>query len=123
MKAFIILVLMTVILYSCTNKAKESDASGTYVTNFKNEYTVTEDTLIISKAGSSDLNYSIERKSGYQKIREGALKDKEHKVAKWDATYDPASNVLKQTDLGMQVYVIPLNHSVKLGASEYKKVK
>jgi hypothetical protein len=123
MKAFIILALIAIASYSCTDNAKTTDSSGTYVTNFKNEYSVTDDTLIISKGGSSDINYTVQRKSGFQKIRNGVLQDKEFKSVQWQATYDPNDNVLKQTDLGTQIFIFPSNNTVKLGASVYKKVQ
>lgn len=122
MKALIILLFVSFIIYGCSDTAKESDPSGTYVTHFKNEYSLTDDTLIIRTISSSNQAYNIERKSGFQKIRNGVLKSKEFKSAKWDATYNIESKVLQQTDLGKQVYITDHN-GVKLGDSEYKKIK
>lgn len=122
MKALIILLFVSFFISSCSDNAKESDPSGTYVTHFKNEYSLTDDTLIIRSINSSEQAYTIERKSGFQKIRNGVLKSKEFKSAKWDATYNNDSKILQQTDLGKQVYIT--NHNgVKLGDSEYKKIK
>ncbi len=122
MEALIILAIVTFIACGCSDTAEESDSSGTYVTHFKNEYSLTDDTLIIRSINSSYQAYQVERKSGFQKIRNGVLQSKEFKSAKWDATYNNESKVLQQTDLGKQVYIIDQN-SVKLGDSDYKKIK
>jgi hypothetical protein len=122
MKALIILLFLTIIIYGCSETAKKSDPSGTYVTHFKNEYSLTDDTLIIRNINSTDQAFSIERRSGFQKIRDGVIQIKEFKSSKWDATYNNDSKVLQQTDLGKQVYITDHN-SVKLGDSEYKEIK
>jgi hypothetical protein len=122
MKALIILLFLTIIIYGCSETAKKSDPSGTYVTHFKNEYSLTDDTLIIRNINSTEQAFSIERRSGFQKIRDGVIQIKEFKSSKWDATYNNDSKVLQQTDLGKQVYITDHN-SVKLGDSEYKEIK
>jgi hypothetical protein len=123
MKAIIIIAVCIGIFTNCRDHSKVSNFSGTYVTHFKNEFSVTDDTLIVSNSSSSDITYHIERRSGFHKIRNGVLKNKNYKLAKWIATYDANSNVLKETDLGRQITVFPENNSIKLGSSDYKKVK
>lgn len=123
MKALIILTICIGVLTNCTDKSSVSDLTGTYVTHFKNEYTVTDDTLKVIQNSPSKMSYNIERRSGFHKIRNGVLKDKEYKFAKWIATYDINSNVLKETDLGRQILVSSKNSSINLGGSDYKKVK
>jgi hypothetical protein len=122
MKAIVIILFTTVALYSCSQPEKETNFTGTYVTHFQNEYTITDDTLIISKINSSDQAYNIERKSGFIKIRNGVRQSREFKTSKWDATYNSDTKALQQTDLGKQLYLTE-NNNVKLGNSQYTKVK
>lgn len=112
-----------VVFLGCTDKVRTSNFAGTYVFDFRNEFSITSDTLIVSKDGSSNGNFFIERRSGFQKIRNGLLKDKEYKSVKWEATYDSNKSILIQSDFGKQVKVSLEHNTLQLGTSDYKKLK
>jgi hypothetical protein len=65
MKVSTILIALTItVLFGCSPASNKSDISGTYVTQFKNEYSITSDTLVIALEGNSQT-YNVERKTGF----------------------------------------------------------
>jgi hypothetical protein len=118
----ILIALIITTLYSCSPKSKTTDISGIYVTQFKNEYSITSDTLVVASEANSQT-YSIERRTGFNKIRDGKTLPKEFKVAKWMSSYDIEKQMLQETELGKQISVLSEKQSLKLGDSEYQKVK
>ncbi|SCW38057.1 hypothetical protein [Mucilaginibacter sp. NFR10] len=125
MKAlFVFLAIVAVLSIGCNNATKSSEnIEGTYVTHFQNEFNITDDTLIISSIKSSDNSYDVKRQTGFNKIRNGQQLPKEFKVAKWVSSYNSDKQLLQETDLGRQISILPGTHKLKLGASEYTKVK
>ena len=122
--SIIFITLLTLLIAACDSRnSKVSDISGTYVTQFSNEYTNTSDTLIIAPIESAGTSYTVVRRTGFNKIRDGKPLDKEFKATSWTSTFDQDNLVLKETDLGKQIYVLPDKEQVKLGSSEYTKIK
>jgi hypothetical protein len=123
MKVSTILIALTItVLFGCSPASNKSDISGTYVTQFKNEYSITSDTLVIALEGNSQT-YNVERKTGFNKVRDGKTLPKEFKVTKWVSSYDTDKHLLQETELGKQISVIPEKQSLKFGDTEYQKVK
>ncbi len=118
----ILIALIITFLYSCSPTFKKTDISGTYVTQFKNEFSITSDTLVVASEENSQT-YNIERRTGFNKIRDGKTLPKEFKVAKWVSSYDIEKQLLQETELGKQISVLSEKQSLKLGDSEYQKVK
>jgi len=118
----ILIALIITTLYSCSPTSKTTDISGTYVTQFTNEYSITSDTLVVASEANSQT-YSIERRTGFNKIRDGKTLPKEFKVAKWVSSYNIEKQMLQETELGKQISVLSEKQSLKLGDSEYQKVK
>ena len=118
----LLIALIITFLYSCSPTSKTTDISGTYVSQFKNEYSITSDTLVVAIVGNLQT-YNIERRTGFNKIRDGKTLPKEFKVAKWVSSYDIEKQMLQETELGKQIYVLSEKQSLKLGDSEYQKVK
>jgi hypothetical protein len=123
MKVSTILIALTItVLFGCSPASNKSDISGTYVTQFKNEYSITSDTLVIALEGNSQT-YNVERKTGFNKVRDGKTLPKEFKIAKWVSSYDTDKHLLQETELGKQISVLPEKQSLKFGDTEYQKVK
>jgi hypothetical protein len=118
----IVIAIIITSLYSCSSITKKTDVSGTYVTQFKNEFSITSDTLVVASEANSQT-YNIERRTGFNKIRDGKTLPKEFKVAKWVTSYNVEKQILQETELGKQIYVLSEKQSLKLGDSEYQKVK
>ena len=118
----ILIALVITSLYSCSTTNNKTDITGTYVTQFKNEYSSTSDTLVIASESNSQT-YNVERRTGFNKVRDGKTLPKEFKVAKWVSTYDVDKQVLQETELGKQISILPDKKSLKLGDTKYQKVK
>lgn len=118
----ILIALIITTLISCSPTSKPTDISGTYVTQFKNEYSNTSDTLVVASEANLQT-YNIERRTGFNKIRDGKTLPKDFKVAKWIASYNLEKQLLQETELGKQISVSPERLSLKLGDTEYQKVK
>lgn len=122
MKTLIVSVIVIgVLLASCTDNERESDLSGTYVNKSQSEYSIAFDTLIVLKKANS--NYQVERKTGFQKIRNGLIQSKEYKSETWLAQWDPQKMVLSETALGRQISQSEGGKSISLKNTEYLKIK
>lgn len=116
----IMLFLAVGLLAAACHQQKDAAVAGVYVTAFKNEYTVANDTLIVEAFNLETRTYKIERHSGYHRIREGVTQPKELKQEKWTATFDPDKQVLQETQLGKQLYVNTGAGTISFGATYHK---
>lgn len=107
---------------ACTNVADKAIA-GIYTTQFQNEYSRTNDTLIITAYNLSAHTYKIERRSGYNKIREGKIQPREFKQQSWTASYTKENQVLEEGQIGRKLYLKPDQNELLLGSTVYKQVK
>jgi len=120
--SIIILFGLLAVLAACTH-VEDKAVSGIYVTQFQNEYTHTNDTLIVTAYNLTAHTYKIERHTGYNKIREWQLKPKEFKQQNWTATYIKENQVLEEGTLGRKLYLKPDQKELLLGSTVYKRVK
>jgi hypothetical protein len=120
-KSSILLLSAAILIISC-KYSKDPQIAGVYVTDFKNEYSITTDTLILSST-NGNKTFQIERRSGYNKIREGKILPKEYKQAKWVADYNEDKQLLQETELGRQIHLSLQKHTLLLGDSQYQKIK
>lgn len=120
-KSPILLLSALILIISCKNKI-DPQIAGIYITDFKNEYNITTDTLILSST-NGNKTFQIERRSGYSKIREGKVLPKEYKQAKWVADYNEDKQLLQETELGRQIHLSLQKHTLLLGDSQYRKIK
>jgi hypothetical protein len=116
----LILIGCTLIIVACNKTG--STISGVYVTAFKNEYSIANDTLIIDVYNLNVGTYHVVRRSGYHRIREGKVLPKEFETKKWVATYNQDKQVLQETEFGRQIYVNADQHTLSFGAT-YQKIK
>lgn len=104
MKAFIILVPLVIFLHvGCKQNTSVSNLEGTYVSQTNGEYAVNYDTLIVTSLHTAAKSYSIQLKTGFQKIRNGQKLEKAYKEASWTATWDESKHVLIESELGKQI--------------------
>jgi hypothetical protein len=115
------LIACAMVIIAC-NTQTDSAVSGIYVTAFKNEYTIANDTLIIAVFNLESGTYNVERHSGYKRIREGKVLPKEFKRENWTATFDKDKQVLQETQLGKQLYINTQKGTLSFGAT-YQKIK
>lgn len=121
-KSTIILCGLLAGLMACT-RVDDKAIAGVYVTQFQNEYTHTNDTLIITAYNLTAHTYKVERHSGYNKIREGQIQPREFKQQIWTATYTKENQVLEEGQMGRKLYLKPDQNELLLGSSVYKLLK
>lgn len=95
---------------------------GTYILNFKNEFTITNDTLIIEAYNLQGHIYKLQRRIGYQLIRDAKILPKKFHEETWMATFNKENQVLQETELGRQVYIGADGHSLSFQGI-YQKIK
>jgi hypothetical protein len=101
MKIFNVLFWLPFVLWGgCKGEAgKVQDfIPGTYVNQARGAYSVAKDTLLIS--AEREGHYRLERRTAYQAVREGKLLPERHKVAVYEAVYDPVKLELSAPQSG-----------------------
>lgn len=124
MKALSFIIILAIIAFiGCTSNSQSKLLSGTFTNQSKSEYSTASDTLIITPSSQSTNSYEIERKTGYQKIRNGVTEAKEYKTEKWQSTWNEDKQVLSETDYGRQITPSKDGNSVTLKNTQYQKIK
>lgn len=124
MKALIAIISLTFLaLIGCKSKSQSNSVEGTFTNQSESEYSKASDTLIIIPSNQSSTTYQIERRTGFQKIRNGVTQAKEYKTEKWQSTWKEDNQVLSETEYGRQITVNKDNNSVTLKNTQYQKIK
>jgi len=124
MKALKLIIILAVIAFvGCQSNSLSDSLSGTFTNQSKSEYSIASDTLIITPSTQSGNNYQIERRTGYQKIRNGELQAKEYKTEKWQSSWNEDKQVLSETEYGRQITPSKDGNALTLKNTEYKKIK
>ena len=117
----IVLVSCAAAFAACTSKNPE--LSGVYVNQSQSEYSVASDTLIITVVSLTDKTYSVERRDGFQKIRNGAKLPIQFKQETWHATWDTNQQVLAETEYGRQIRLSPDKQGIMLKNTLFRKIR
>jgi hypothetical protein len=121
MKIKIILtVLICGLLFACNLYEKQSFMPGTYVNNTTGRYSVASDTLVI-EASEGD-RFKIDRKTGFNLIRNGRKGRRQYETEKWNAVFDEKTGVLTETRRGKILMFDPDSNMLMIGNRKYKKV-
>ena len=124
MKAsFILLAIIITLFIGCNTKSNSNEPTGTFVNYSKGEYSLAFDTLIITPLNQSGNSFQVERKTGYQKIRDGIIRPKEYKTEKWQSSWDEGTQTLSETEYGRQITSGKDGRTLTLKSTEYKKIK
>jgi photosystem II stability/assembly factor-like uncharacterized protein len=118
---FMLLIAIAILAIAC-NHAKDTAISGVYVVSTRNEYTILSDTLVIEAYNLEAGVFQIEKRSGYQLIRNGKILPKQFKQKSWKATFDKEKQVLSETAIGKQIYLNTAAGTLSFGAT-YHKIK
>lgn len=119
----IILLFAVALIAACNGSTKNSDISGVYVNQAQSEYSVAWDTLIINPVSKTTKTYTVERRDGFQRIRNGVKQPMEYKQEKWDATWNTDKQVLAETELGRQIRISPDTPGVMLKNTLFRKIR
>jgi hypothetical protein len=124
MKALSFIIILAIVAFiGCTSNSQSKSLSGTFTNQSKSEYSTASDTLIITPSTQSTNSYQIERKTGFQKIRNGVTEAKEYKTETWQSTWNEDKQVLSETDYGRQITPSKDGNSVTLKNTQYQKIK
>lgn len=118
---FILLIAIALLAIAC-NHAQDQAISGVYVVSSKNEYTILSDTLVIEAYNLEAGVYQIDKRSGYQLIRDGRILPKQYKQKSWKATFNQDKQLLSETAFGKQIYLNTEAGTLSFGAT-YHKIK
>lgn len=122
MKVNVILIAIAAILMTaCTSDKTRDFIPGTYVNHAEGEYSTASDTLIIIASESN--NFTIERKTGFKRIRNGKTGKQEYETEDWKAIYDEGTKSLTETGKGKLLTFYPEANKLLVGKREYKKIK
>lgn len=121
MKTKIILtVLSLAFLLACNTDNKQSYVPGTYVNSTTGKYSVANDTLVIE--ASEGNSFEVNRKTGFNLIRNGKKGRREFETEKWNTIYNEKTDVLTETQRGKTLVFYPDSNMLIIGKRIYKKV-
>ncbi len=123
MKYLAIILSVSIGLCACSDNTRGSMQDfipGTYVREVSNEMSIGKDTLQISFV--SGLSYRIIHSGEYQRIQDGKLLPREHKIEKWMASYDEKEVVLNEAKRGRVLSFDPSKRLLYVGSSPYQKI-
>jgi len=118
-------VFLGIGLFSCGEVQQEDSLRtfipGTYVREFSHEFAFGYDTLVVRHINAN--TYSIEKRSGYQRLREGKEPEAVRNQEKWMGLYNEREQHIMEQKRGKLLTFQPKEGTLLLGASVYYKVK
>jgi hypothetical protein len=120
---FILLAAITV-LAACNSggSAVTNFIPGTYVNQARSEFSVANDTLIITQVKNTDNIYLITRKTGYRRITDGKVTPLQHQVKHWTGEWDTQKQLMQIMQTGNTLIFQPDKNNLLNGNSEYWKL-
>ena len=94
---------------------------GVYVREFTHEFAFGYDTLEIRHINGD--TYAIEKRSGYQRIREGLVPEAVRNQEKWTGVYNAREGHMMEQRRGKLLVFQPEEQKLLLGAVAYYKTK
>lgn len=110
---------------ACGSPAKPAAADfipGTYVSQQQSEYSVANDTLVITSAQGTENIYLITKKTGYRRIDNGKPQAPEYKVKKLTGNWDAQKQLLTIMQNGLLISFQPEQNKLMIGSNEYWKL-
>jgi hypothetical protein len=122
-KAIITIVAIVGLLAACHSISKDqSFIPGTYVNQAQSEFSVANDTLVITQAKNTENIYLITRKTGYRRISDGKLQGLQHQVKHWTGMWDDQKQLMQILQTGNTLIFQPGQNSLLNGTSIYGKL-
>ncbi|MBB1287048.1 hypothetical protein HRH25_21880 [Flavisolibacter sp. BT320] len=117
--------LVIPVVLSCANSNSQGSSEtveGTYVMQSKSEFSVAEDTLIITTVlGQNDL-FSVKRSVGFQRITDKSVQAKELKQEMATAIWEASTSQLKEQKHGRIYSLSADGNQLSIGLSIYTKL-
>lgn len=131
MKSTSILSLFGLLLAMSCNPFRSGDhvrefIPGTYVTSWKNEFTVSKDTILIISplpfVKGSD-QYFVTKRSYYKQTVDGKELKPQFKIQNWTGSYNPEVKTLVIDKSGRVLLFNPDKNELVEGSTSYNKIK
>lgn len=106
---------------ACQHRSLRGFVPGVYVNHSEGEFSLSDDTLVIRLKDRDQ--FSVERKTGFNRIREGMAGGREHETENWQVELDEASAVLNELNHGKVIRLFPDSAMLRIGKREYSKIK
>jgi hypothetical protein len=120
MKAFIKIMLLPISLWAaCTNHKTTGFIPGVYVNHAASAYSVADDTLVITL---NQGNYTVVRRTGFCRIKDGKQQAPEHRVKPFNAVWDEQKQLLQLTQNGVVLQFRPDENELLIENSVYHKI-
>lgn len=116
----ILTALLCTVLLACGHKDNRSFLPGTYVNSSTGKYSVASDTLVIEADEAN--RFKINRKTGFNLIRNGKKGKREHETENWNAVFDEGTGVLTETRRGKVFRFYPDSNRLVIGNRAYQKI-
>jgi hypothetical protein len=121
MKTTIILAMLSLsILIGCNSGTNKAFIEGTFVNHDGGSYSVADDTLVIEHANGN--RYLVNRRTGFNLIRDGQKGKREYETEQWQAIYDEQNGTLTETKRGKVLSFQPDKGKLLIGSREYQKI-
>jgi hypothetical protein len=117
----IVLLLGATAFFSCTADKVTGFMPGRYTTNGENEYSISWDTIIVKQI--DELNYAVERRTRFRRIRNGIMQAWKHEVEVWETQVEPQTKNLIVLRHGKRIIFYPDSGYLKIGKRKYLKVE
>ncbi|MCR8561939.1 hypothetical protein KXD93_30065 [Mucilaginibacter sp. BJC16-A38] len=118
----LILICCAAIDTACNN-SKNPALSGVYINQSQSEYSMAYDTLIIDAVNLTAKTYSIESRTGFQKIRNGQKLPMQFKKETWQAVWNSEQQMLSEGEYGRQIRLSPDTPGVLIKKTLFRKIR
>ncbi len=126
MKQFLNLCLaLSILLYACNgagDNTPDNSIEGTYVLEIDSEYAKGIDTLIVTVLDKEAGTFTIDKKYGFMRYRDGQEAGRDHKTDKFTAAYNKEHKQLHDSQKGQTFTYVPDKKVLLWGNTEYKKI-
>lgn len=117
-----IIAIMGILVACHSINNDQSFIPGTYVNQAQSEFSVANDTLIITQAKNTDNIYLITRKTGYRRISDGKVLPLQHQVKHWTGMWDNQKQLMQILQTGNTLTFQQGQNSLLNGSSIYGKL-
>ena len=123
MKNMIKIFLLPVSLWTaCTHSNTVNSIPGIYVNQAKSEYSIANDTLLITADTHNANSYHVTRRTTFWRITNGQQQPAEHKIKSFTGLWDDTKQVLQLTQNGSLFQFQPDQQTLTIGDSQYRKL-
>lgn len=120
MKTILNLAVVAVLLVACQPNPK-NQMEGLYVNHSEGPYSLADDTLELVQLNGEQ--YQINRRTGFNLIRDGKIGKRQYETEQWQLSYDPDRSVMIQEAKGKQIDIDLDSQKLRVGKREYSKLK